>query len=229
MSIPLNLLRWTGLWNNTRRYTQYDVAESPITNTSFVYVGVPDLVGGTDPSVPNPLWVFYESSSLGPTGPAGTSGATGPTGATGATGAGATGPTGANGVTGPAGTNGPTGPAGTAPSNVLLIGSRPTLTQADFNRVYMSMNGLAGFTIPTGGFSIPSAPNSVTTGSWIELFNTGPSSFVMTHTGRNSYTIPQGSHFFFVAFVLGNTNIGYSVYYNYSSAGTAMIGRETWT
>ena len=185
---------------------------SVLPTQAFAAVGVPMFVSTTTPLPVGPT---------GPQGPQGIEGGQGQQGAPGATGP--TGPAGSAGVTGPTGGAGPTG---AAPANVLLSGSR-TLTQADFNRVYMSINGLGDNSVT--GFTIPSAPGSVTAGSWIELFNTGASSFVMTHAGRNSYTIPAGSHWFFIAFVLPNTNIAYSVYYNYSSGGTAMIGRETWS
>ena len=161
---------------------------------------------------------------VGPTGPQGPQGIEGGQGQQGAPGAtGPTGPAGSAGVTGPTGGAGPTG---AAPANVLLSGSR-TLTQADFNRVYMSINGLAGNTV--SGFTIPSATGSVTAGSWIEVFNTGPSSFTITHSGRAGYTIPAGAHYFLIAFILPNTLVGYSVYYNYFAGGSAQIGRETWS
>lgn len=57
MSIPVNLLRWAGVWDVTSTYSQYDFVQSPITSLCYIYVGVPDIVGGGDPSVPNPLWV----------------------------------------------------------------------------------------------------------------------------------------------------------------------------
>lgn len=188
---------------------------SLVPTQSFAAVGVPMFVSTSTPLPQGPT---------GPQGPQGIDGGPGQQGQQGIPGV-----TGPAGPTGSVGGAGPTGPAGTAPSNVLLIGSRPTLTQADFNRVYMSMNGISGFAIPTGGFSIPSAPGSISTGSWIELFNNGPSSFVMTHTGRNSYTIPSGSHWFFIAIGNPGVNVTYRVYYNYSSAGTAQIGSETWS
>lgn len=188
---------------------------SLVPTQSFAAVGVPMFVSTATPLPVGPT---------GPQGPQGIDGGQGQQGAPGATGP--TGAAGAAGVTGPTGSAGSAGPTGAAPANILLSGSR-TLTQADFNRVYMSINGLAGNSVT--GFTIPSAPGSVTAGSWIELFNTGASSFTMTHAGRGGYTIPGGSHWFFIAFVLGNGNIAYSVYYNYSSAGTAMIGRETWS
>lgn len=56
MSIPVNLLRWAGVWDASSRYSQYDFAESPIDGKCYVYVGLVDIVGGADPSVPNPLW-----------------------------------------------------------------------------------------------------------------------------------------------------------------------------
>ena len=208
---------------------------SLIPTQAFASVGVPFFVSTTTPLPVGPTGPQGPQGAEGPIGSPGQPGVTGPVGATGPTGLGATGPAGTIGATGPTGAQstvagptgsaGATGPAGSAPANVLLSGNR-ALTQADFNRVYMSMNGIGGNSVT--GLSIPSAPGSITAGSWIELFNTG-NSFTMTHTGRNSYTIPGGAHYFFISFVLGNTNIGYQVYYNYSSAGTAMIGRETWT
>lgn len=187
---------------------------SVLPTQAFAAVGVPMFVSTTTPLPVGPT---------GPQGPQGIDGGPGQQGAPGVTGP--TGAAGAAGVTGPTGSAGATGPAGTAPANVLLSGSR-TLTQADFNRVYMSMNGFAGNSVT--GFTIPSATGSVTAGSWIELFNTG-NSFTMTHAGRGGYIIPAGAHYFFIAFVLGNGNIAYSVYYNYMSGGVAQIGRETWS
>lgn len=144
-------------------------------------------------------------TKTGPTGSAGTAGPTGPTG-----------PAGTNGATGA------TGSAGTAPAPVILSGTN-TLTQAGFNRQYISVNGISTFT--NGNLTIPSAPGSITPGSWIELFHTGASSFTLVHSGRAGYTIPTGSHWFIVAFTLPNTNVGYSVYYNYGTS----TGRETWS
>ena len=120
MSIPVNLLRYAGIWDATTRYSQYDFTESPIDLSSYVYVGVNDIVGGTDPSVPNPLWVLLpQTSGLGPTGPTGPSGGpTGPTGPTGANGIGTTGPIGPTGPTGANGVNGSTGPTGLAGGSV---------------------------------------------------------------------------------------------------------------
>lgn len=58
MSVPINLLRWAGDWKNIIYY-QYDVVQSPIDLLDYVYVGIPPIIGGTDPSVqPNPVWVL---------------------------------------------------------------------------------------------------------------------------------------------------------------------------
>jgi len=60
MSIPVNLLRWAGTWSVTRPYSQYDFVQSPINSLVYIYVGIPDIVGGADPSVqPNPVWVLF--------------------------------------------------------------------------------------------------------------------------------------------------------------------------
>lgn len=65
MSIPVNLLRWAEVWSVTRTYSQYDFVQSPIDSLCYVYVGVPDIVGGTDPSVVNPLWVVFPATGGG--------------------------------------------------------------------------------------------------------------------------------------------------------------------
>lgn len=67
MSIPVNLLRWAGVWDATTSYSQYDFVQSPIDSNCYIYVGVPDIVGGTDPSVSNPLWVLLPQPKQGGT------------------------------------------------------------------------------------------------------------------------------------------------------------------
>lgn len=147
---------------------------------------------------------------------------------------GPSGPAGPTGPTGPAGTNGtngavgPTGPAGSAGSSApVLVTSALTLAQADFNKTYIVMNGVGG--LPTGSIRIPSSPaGSITQGSTITVFNLGINSFVITHLGRGGYTVPVGAMFVITCFTGPSQNSGYTVYYNYTSGGTAMIGRETW-
>lgn len=69
MSIPVNLLRFAGLWDATTRYSQYDFVESPIDGKCYIYVGVNDIVGGADPSVPNPVWVLFNAPTITPAAP----------------------------------------------------------------------------------------------------------------------------------------------------------------
>lgn len=57
MSIPVNLLRWAGVWDASTQYSQYTFVQSPSDSLCYVYVGDVDIVGGADPFLPNPLWV----------------------------------------------------------------------------------------------------------------------------------------------------------------------------
>jgi len=61
----VNLLRWAGVWSSTIRYSQYDFVQSPIDSSAYIYVGVNDIVGGSDPSVPSALWVLLPQPSGG--------------------------------------------------------------------------------------------------------------------------------------------------------------------
>lgn len=46
-------------------YSQYAVVQSPVDLSIYIYVGVPDITGGTDPSVPNVVWLLYSSGGGG--------------------------------------------------------------------------------------------------------------------------------------------------------------------
>ena len=187
---------------------------SVLPTQAFAAVGVPMFVPTTTP-LPE-----------GPTGPQGPQGPEGPIGSPGAPGQ--PGATGVTGPTGNVGATGATGPAGSAGSSApVIVTSALTLAQADFNKTYIVMNGVGG--LPTGSIRIPSSPaGSITQGSTITVFNSGINSFVITHLGRGGYTVPVGAMFVITCFTGPSQNSGYSVYYNYTSGGTAMIGRETW-
>ena len=184
---------------------------SLVPTQSFAAVGVPMFV-----STATPL-------PVGPTGSQGPQGPEGPVGSPGAPGQpGATGVTGPTGAVGTAGTTGATGPAGTPPAPVFVNSPTAlTLTNADFNKTYICLNGLAGF---TSSIRIPSTLGSITQGATIQVVNSGASSFTLTHIGRAGYTIPAGSVFITTAFTGASTQ-SYSVYYNYGTS----TGRETWS
>lgn len=65
MSVPIDLLRWAGTWTVSVTYSQYAVVQSPVDLSIYIYVGVPDITGGTDPSVPNVVWLLYSSGGGG--------------------------------------------------------------------------------------------------------------------------------------------------------------------
>lgn len=60
MSIPVNLLKYAGVWNGSRIYYQYDCTTSPIDNEYYCCVKSPSVVGAPDPSVqPSAVWIPF--------------------------------------------------------------------------------------------------------------------------------------------------------------------------
>jgi hypothetical protein len=59
MSIPVNLLKYAGVWDATRRYYEYDCTISPLTTGYFCCV-VDSVIGAPDPSVqPSAVWIPF--------------------------------------------------------------------------------------------------------------------------------------------------------------------------
>lgn len=60
MSIPINILRFNGIWNASTRYYLYDIVESPLDNLCYVNISANQIVGGNDPSTqPSAVWFPY--------------------------------------------------------------------------------------------------------------------------------------------------------------------------
>lgn len=67
MSIPVNLLKYAGVWDASRRYYEFDCTTSPLTTEYFCCV-VDTVLGGSDPSVqPSAVWTPFPLPPKPPT------------------------------------------------------------------------------------------------------------------------------------------------------------------
>lgn len=60
MPIPINLLRYAGIWNATTAYYVYDFVESPTDNLCYINTSTATVTGGLDPvNQPSAIWTPY--------------------------------------------------------------------------------------------------------------------------------------------------------------------------